>query len=185
MASFRGLTRCSSSPPLLGSKLCWYLHPSVPMADGGCRLFRVWGGWKGCLGWIFLSVTQIISWRKRILPFLFYSHLVWWRVSIATWFLPQVYINSCLPCLKRKFGHSIPTRECVIGAENSYKVLTLLLFFNFLVWVQTNTKIKTSLTKLHMLLASTIINIWPPTVLFWNKFQISSHFIHKYFSMNL
>lgn len=101
-------------------------HPLLSWAQNSVAIYTAQFPWQageaGTLGrgvagrglWDgFFSLLLRSSPGEKMLPFLFYSHLVWWRVSIATWFLPQVYINSCLLCLKRKFGHSIPIRECV------------------------------------------------------------------------
>lgn len=58
-------TRASSFPDLLGSKLCWRLHLSVPYGRQGMEaLWGCGGGWDGSLGWLSPSDTQIISWRK-------------------------------------------------------------------------------------------------------------------------
>lgn len=83
------------------------------MVGWGCRLF--WGEgvagkglWDG-----FFSLILRSSPGENLLLFWFYNHLAWWRVSVATRFLHQDDINSCLPGLKRKIGHSIPTREYI------------------------------------------------------------------------
>lgn len=77
VAFFRGLYQLLlilSSP---GLKTLLVSAPfSSPWQAGDAGSFRVWGGWKGSLGWIFLSVTQIISWRKNVAVFVLQSFSV-------------------------------------------------------------------------------------------------------------
>lgn len=76
VAFFRGLYQLLLNPSSPRLKTLLVSTPfSFPWQAGDAGSFRVCGGWKGSLGLIFLSVTQIISWRKNAAVFVLQSFM--------------------------------------------------------------------------------------------------------------